>query len=291
MTRLERLLFLNNILLSEMPHYREDAAAFPQTVSAQRRLLRSLMNVRPAGDISQDFLREQDILLQEEATEKGIVRLSSLPTIADASRGDRMSQGFPADRMILWQGDITRPAADGIVNAANSALLGCFVPCHACIDNAIHSAAGLQLRNACDRLMKEQGHEEPTGKAKITPAFNLPGRYVLHTVGPIIAAGRNPTAKEAALLSDCYRSCLELAARHQLQSLAFCCISTGEFHFPGEQAAQIAVRTVSDWLMQHGSAMTVVFDVFNDEDAEIYRNVLGRNAQRFLHPNSSNKGR
>ena len=258
MTRLKRLLFLNEILLNEMPHYREDAAGFPKNVNGQRRLLRSLMNVRPAGEIAREFLREQDILLQEEATEKGIVRLSSLPTVADVSQGNALPQGMPAKRMILWQGDITRLAADGIVNAANSALLGCFVPCHGCIDNAIHSAAGVQLRNACDRLMKEQGHEEPTGRAKITPAFNLPSR-----------------AKEAALLSDCYRSCLELAAKHQLQSLAFCCISTGEFHFPGEQAAQIAVQTVSDWLTQHDSALTVVFDVFKAEDAEVYRKVLG----------------
>ena len=275
MTRLKRLLFLNEILLNEMPHYREDAAGFPKNVNGQRRLLRSLMNVRPAGEIAREFLREQDILLQEEATEKGIVRLSSLPTVADVSQGNALPRGMPAKRMILWQGDITRLATDGIVNAANSALLGCFVPCHGCIDNAIHSAAGVQLRNACDRLMKEQGHAQPTGRAKITPAFNLPSRYVLHTVGPIISAGRNPTAKEAALLSDCYRSCLELAAKHQLQSLAFCCISTGEFHFPGEQAAQIAVQTVSDWLTQHDSALTVVFDVFKAEDAEVYRKVLG----------------
>ena len=275
MTRLERLLFLNEILLNEMPRYREEADAFPKTVHAQRRLLRSLMNVRPAGEISQDFLSEQDILLQEEATEKGIVSVSDLPTVADASSGSSTSHEISANKIILWQGDITRLAADGIVNAANSALLGCFVPCHACIDNAIHSAAGVQLRNACDRLMKKQGHEEPTGKAKITPAFNLPSRYVLHTVGPIIAAGSNPTAKESALLSGCYRSCLELAARHQLQSLAFCCISTGEFHFPREQAAHIAVKTVSDWLTYHDNAMTVVFNVFNDEDMEIYRKVLG----------------
>ena len=275
MTRMERLLFLNEILLAEMPHCREEADAFPKTVKGQRRLLRSLMNVRPAGDVSPDFLREQDILLQEEATEKGIVRLSDIPTVADARHDAPMNHELPARRMILWQGDITCLAADGIVNAANRALLGCFVPCHACIDNAIHSAAGLQLRNACDRLMKEQGHEEPPGRAKITPAFNLPSRYVLHTVGPIIAAGRNPTAEETALLSDCYRSCLELAAKHRLQSLAFCCISTGEFHFPREQAAHIAVKTVSDWLAQHDIAMTVVLNVFKDEDAQVYRHVLG----------------
>lgn len=274
MTRLERLFFLNNILLTEMPHYRDESDTFPKTIPAQRRLLRSLMNVRPAGEISQDFLREQDILLQEEAKEKGIVRISDLPSVAAQIKDDSTGNKIPADKMILWQGDITRLAVDGIVNAANSALLGCFVPCHACIDNAIHSAAGAQLRNACDRIMKEQGHEEPTGKAKITPAFNLPSRYILHTVGPPIAVGKNPTAEESALLSDCYRSCLELAAKHQLQSLAFCCISTGEFNFPREQAAHIAVDTVSDWLTQHGYAMTIVFNVFKDEDAEIYRKVM-----------------
>ncbi|MBQ9365699.1 MAG: protein-ADP-ribose hydrolase [Schwartzia sp.] len=275
MTRLERLLFLNNILLTEMPRYREDAAAFPKTAPAQRRLLRSLMNVRPAGEISEDFLREQDILLKEESKEKGVVLLSDLPTVATQLKGDITRREIPADKMILWQGDITRLAADGIVNAANSALLGCFVPCHSCIDNAIHSAAGVQLRNDCARLMKEQGHEEPIGKAKITPAFNLPGRYILHTVGPIIAAGGNPTAEEKSLLSDCYISCLELAAKHRLQSLAFCCISTGEFHFPGEMAAHIAVKTVSDWLTRHDNGMAVVFNVFKDEDLEIYRKVLG----------------
>jgi len=269
MTRLERLIFLNNILLNEMPYYRKDADRFPKTVEAQRHLLRSLMNVRPAGDISQDFLHEQNILLQEETKEKGIVQLSDLPTV------DAQIKGDITDKIILWQGDITRLATDGIVNAANSALLGCFVPCHACIDNAIHSAAGVQLRNACNRLMKKQGHEESTGKAKITPAFNLPSRYVIHTVGPIITAGMNPTENEIKLLSDCYRSCLELAAENGLNSLAFCCISTGEFHFPKEQAAHIAVKTVSDWLTHRDYEMTVVFNVFKDDDLEIYRKVLG----------------
>ena len=151
------------------------------------------MNLRPPGSISTDFLREQDILLQEESSAKGVVKLDELPTIADETSKDITPQDAPARNLVLWQGDITRLAADGIVNAANSAMLGCFAPCHGCIDNAIHSAAGLQLREACAQLMKQQGHPEPTGQAKITPAYNLPSKFVLHTVGPIIP-------------SDCHRT-------------------------------------------------------------------------------------
>ena len=273
MTRLERIQFLNGILLEEMPTYKEDAATFPQTEKSQRRLLRSLMNVRPPAQINEDFLREQDILLQEEMREKGIVTLRDMPTVAEISKKKLTPQGAPADKIIIWQGDITRLATDAIVNAANSALLGCFIPCHGCIDNAIHSAAGLQLRNACAYIMIQQGHEEPTGQAKITPAFNLPCRYVIHTVGPIIDAGHEPTKNQCALLESCYKSCLNLAAENHLASIAFCCISTGEFHFPNYKAAEIAVRTVSDWL-NAGNNVTVVFNVFKDADAEIYRDIL-----------------
>ena len=258
MTKLERIKFLNKILLEEMPRYKDEAQTFPQTLKSQRRLLRSLMNVRPPAPINEDFLREQDILLKEENFEKGIVTL------------DEISKG---NKIILWQGDITRLATDAIVNAANSALLGCFIPCHGCIDNAIHSAAGLQLRNACDSIMRQQGHEESVGQAKITPAFNLPCRYVIHTVGPIIDAGREPTEKQCALLESCYRSCLKLASKKNLESIAFCCISTGEFHFPKYKAAEIAIKTVDDWL-NDGNSMTVVFNVFKDEDAACYRKIL-----------------
>ena len=258
MTKLERIKFLNKILLEEMPRYKDEAQTFPQTMKSQRRLLRSLMNVRPPAPINEDFLREQDILLKEENFEKGIVTL------------DEISKG---NKIILWQGDITRLATDAIVNAANSALLGCFIPCHGCIDNAIHSAAGLQLRNACDSIMRQQGHEESVGQAKITPAFNLPCRYVIHTVGPIIDAGREPTEKQCALLESCYRSCLKLASKKNLESIAFCCISTGEFHFPNYKAAEISIKTVDDWL-NDGNSMTVVFNVFKDEDAACYRKIL-----------------
>ena len=274
MNTLERIHYLNKILLEEMPQYKADAATFPDEIHAQRRLLRSLMNLRQPGPISADFLREQDILLQEEASTKGVVKPDELPTIADEPSKDITPQGAPARNLILWQGDITRLAADAIVNAANSAMLGCFAPCHGCIDNAIHSAAGLQLREACAQLMEQQGHPEPTGQAKITHAYNLPSKFVLHTVGPIIPAGRQPNEAEAALLASCYRSCLELASQHQLKSIAFCCISTGEFHYPREEAAQIALNTVSRWLASSSSDMKVIFNVFKDEDLEVYKRIL-----------------
>ena len=274
MNTLERIHYLNKILLEEMPQYKADAATFPDEIHAQRRLLRSLMNLRQPGPISADFMREQDILLQEEAANKSVVTPDELPTIADETSTDITPQGAPARNLILWQGDITRLAADAIVNAANSAMLGCFAPCHGCIDNAIHSAAGLQLREACAQLMEQQGHPEPTGQAKITPAYNLPSKFVLHTVGPIIPAGRQPNEAEAALLASCYRSCLELASQHQLKSIAFCCISTGEFHYPREEAAQIALNTVSRWLASSSSDMKVIFNVFKDEDLEVYKRIL-----------------
>ena len=170
------------------------------------------------------------------------------------------------------QGDITTLAADAIVNAANSQMLGCFVPCHGCIDNAIHTYAGIQLRLECAKLMAAQGKEEPTGKAKITKAYNLPCRYVLHTVGPIIYGAVTKT--DRGLLADCYRSCLDLAAAHRLQSVAFCCISTGEFHFPGELAAEIAIQTVKTWQQQNPNQIEVIFNVFKDSDYEIYKRLL-----------------
>ena len=175
--------------------------------------------------------------------------------------------------LYLWQGDITTLRCDAIVNAANSKMLGCFCPCHGCIDNAIHTFSGLQLRMACADLMKKQGHEEPTGEAKITPAYNLPCKYVLHTVGPIIQG--KLTKRDEDLLASCYRSCLELAEKNQVKSIAFCCISTGEFHFPNERAAQIAVETVKEYKRHTNSKMKVIFNVFKEIDWHIYREFLG----------------
>lgn len=179
------------------------------------------------------------------------------------------------DNLYLWQGDITTLKCGAIVNAANSQLLGCFCPCHGCIDNAIHTFAGIQLRLACAERMKQQGHEEETGKAKITPAYNLPCNYVFHTVGPIVKGC--VTKGDENLLASCYRSCLELAERNRINSIAFCCISTGEFHFPNGRAAEIAMQTVTEFMAQKQSEMKVIFNVFKDLDYEIYKKLLRTN--------------
>lgn len=261
MNRLETIQTLNGLLLEEMPAYREQAARFPREEAAQRRLLRSLMNVRPAMPLKGAFLAAQDGLLRAEREEKGVVEAETLLEVP----------GRPG--IVLWQGDITRLKADAIVNAANSALLGCFQPCHGCIDNAIHSAAGLQLREACRRIMAVQGRPEPAGRARLTRGYNLPARYVLHTVGPVVQG--QVTRRDRAELASCYRACLELAAERALESVAFCCISTGEFRFPNREAAEIAVKTVTDFLRGQTSIKKVIFNVYKDIDAEIYRELLG----------------
>ena len=234
----------------------------PESEKEQQELLRALMNLRsPMLPLSADYLRTQYIELQTQKGEKSIVLVAELPETRYSG-------------LRLWQGDITRLATDAIVNAANSALLGCFVPLHRCIDNAIHSAAGLQLRMACYELMCKQGQPESTGSAKITAAFNLPARFVIHTVGPIIQTVP-PTPEQDQQLADCYQSCLVIAAQHSLQSLAFCCISTGEFRFPNQRAAEIAVRVVRQFLdAKQSTLQTVVFNVFKDEDYRIYQQLL-----------------
>lgn len=256
MTQSERRMYLLRELLKEQPRYRE--LQIPTDKQKQKNLLRSLFNVRMPGPVSEDFLKIQDAYLQEETARKGITDMADLTPV----------QG----NLYLWQGDITTLRCGTIVNAANSQMLGCFWPCHGCIDNAIHTYAGVQLRAACAALMKKQGQEEETGKAKITPAFNLPCHYVLHTVGPIVSGPLQE--KDKALLASCYRSCLELADSHGIRSLAFCCISTGEFHFPNDVAAEIAVATVQNYLRQKHSEMEVLFNVFKDVDYEIYRRLL-----------------
>lgn len=230
----------------------------PDDPSEQELLYRALQNVRYPAPAQADFLYQQDRYLQEKLLEKGVVQLADLQPVESG--------------IYLWQGDITRLAVDAIVNAANSKLLGCFVPNHRCIDNAIHTAAGLQLRLDCHALMQEQGQDEPTGQAKITPGYNLPARYVLHTVGPIIYD--QATDLERQQLAACYQNCLELAVQQGLTSIAFCCISTGEFRFPQKEAAQIAIKTVRDFLKNH-KQIQVVFNVFKDEDLRIYEEMLG----------------
>ena len=252
MNQNERRRWLIHALLEEMPQYQYPV--FPCTADRQWRLLRSLMNVRPPMPVSEEFLQIQDAFLKEMTEGKGIVDADSLPSCA----------GDP--RLVLWQGDITTLRCDAIVNAANSQMLGCFSPCHGCIDNIIHTMSGVQLRLACHELMQAQAHEEPTGQAKITPGFNLPAKYVLHTVGPII--NDEVTPKAEALLASCYRSCLELAEQHNLQSIAFCCISTGVFSFPPDLAAEIAIRTVEEFLQKETGIRRVIFNVFKDSDLE-----------------------
>ena len=247
-------------LLDGMPAYREEADGVE--VPNRRRLLRALMNVRPPMPLDESFLRLQDELLSREAAEKGVAHVADLPR---CRRDERIS---------VWLGDITRLDADAIVNAANSALLGCFVPCHGCIDNAIHSASGLQLRDECARIMAAQGHEEQTGMAKITAAYNLPTMHVIHTVGPIVPT-HSPDAEDARLLASCYESCLDLARERQLRSIAFCCISTGEFGYPNEPAAQVACKTVRTWLDRIGYPIHVIFDVFKEVDLDAYERLLG----------------
>ena len=260
MDRLRQIEQLNQMLLAEMPACRPWAAEF-QAREGARRLLRALMNIRPPLPLDPDFLRLQDALLSAEREERGVVEAAALPEVP----------GRPG--IALWQGDITRLRADAVVNAANSTLLGCFHPCHGCIDNAIHSAAGLQLRDACARLMEAQGHPEPAGGAKLTGGCNLPARHVLHTVGPIISGPL--TNADRAALASCYTACLSLAAEHGLHSVAFCCISTGEFRFPRGEAAGIAVDTVTRFLSRPTSIRKVIFNVFQDADAALYRALLG----------------
>ena len=256
MNQSEKRLFLIQSLLKERPEYRD--LSIPSDTDSQRQLLRGLMNIRAPQRTDAEFLKTQDAYLQGETAAKGITDIAGLTPIQPG--------------LYLWQGDITTLKCDAIVNAANSGMTGCYIPNHRCIDNAIHTYAGVELRLACAELMEQQGHPEPTGQAKITPAFNLPCRYVLHTVGPIID-GR-VTKEDKELLASCYRSCLELAAENGLESVAFCCISTGEFHFPNDLAAEIAVRTVKEFLKKQTSVKKVIFNVFKDLDKAIYEKQL-----------------
>ena len=226
MTQDERLNFLLHALLAERNEYKE--IPVPYSLQEKRRLLRSLMNVRPPVPAREDFLQVQDTYLKERLAQRGVTKLDDLMPVRPG--------------LYLWQGDITTLAVDAIVNAANSQMLGCFVPCHGCIDNAIHTYAGVQLRLACAAAMRQQGQEEATGPAKITKAYNLPCRFVLHTVGPIICG--SVTKADRELLASCYRSCLDLAAETGLHSVAFCCISTGEFHLSDYLDGEISLLSV-----------------------------------------------
>ena len=256
MNQSERRRYLIQELIKENTQYNN--LEIPQNKEEQKQLLRSLMNIRFACPISDEFKQIQDEYLTEENKNRGIIQLKDLSEIKKD--------------IYLWQGDITRLKVSAIVNAANSGMTGCYQPCHNCIDNCIHTYAGIELRLKMHEIMTKQGHEEATGQAKITPGYNLPCNYVLHTVGPIVQGGLQ--RKHEELLASCYRSCLELAEKYEVKSIAFCCISTGVFMFPNERAAEIAVRTVKKYYEDTGSRMKVVFNVFKDEDLAIYRTLL-----------------
>lgn len=257
MTQTEKRQYLITELLKALPEH--ESIKIPTNETEQKKLLRSLLNIRMPLPVSDDFIAIQDEYLREETGQKGITGLDDLEPIQPD--------------IYLWQGDITTLQCDAIVNAANSQMLGCFCPCHGCIDNAIHTFAGVQLRLKCAEIMKKQGHKEETGRAKITLSYNLPCKYVLHTVGPIVKGSL--TQQDCDLLVSCYRSCLELAEQSGIKSIAFCCISTGEFHFPNDTAAEIAIKTVKDFMRYSQSKIKVVFNVFKDTDYEIYRELLG----------------
>lgn len=256
MNQNKRREYLIRYLLDESEEYR--GIQIPRREYDQKRLLRGLVNVRTPREIDRKFIYVQDAYLKEVLEKKGIVTLSDT-----TSFGNGMS---------LWQGDITRLDVDAIVNAANSQMTGCYQPNHTCIDNCIHTFSGVQLRNKCHEIMQLQGHEEPTGQAKITPGYNLPCKYVLHTVGPIIYD--HVRREDEAMLSSCYRSCLELAEENDCRSLAFCCISTGVYRFPNRRAAEIAIQTVSKYKEETNSQIEVVFNVWKDVDREIYEEIF-----------------
>jgi len=245
----------------------DSSLAIPEDAARKRHFLRTVMNLRPPLPARPELLRLQDYLLSTERDSAAVMAPHRLPSIRQMFG----EGGVPCrDQIALWRGNITTLAADAIVNAANSKLLGCFIPHHRCIDNAIHSASGIQLRLECHELMRKQGFDEPVGEAKMTRGYNLPARYVIHTVGPTIHGSVHP--EDERLLESCYTACLNLAARHpDIKVLAFCCISTGEFHFPKLRAAQIAVRTVCRWLQASGHHMQmIVFNVFIQEDHDVY---------------------
>ena len=261
MTQHEKRIYLIGELLKENKEIEGSPiranTVIPSSTEEQKQLLRSLFNIRPPLPTSEEFIKIQDEYLKEEINNKGIIVLD-----------DELKK----NNIYLWKGDITRLKVDAIVNAANSALLGCFLPGHACIDNAIHTFAGVQLRLECDKIMKEQGSPEETGKAKITKAYNLPSKYVIHTVGPIIQDEVMPIHCE--LLKSSYLSSLELADEWGIRQIAFCCISTGAFSFPNRLAAEIAIKTVREYLEKAKSGIKVIFNVFNDQDETIYKSLL-----------------
>ena len=263
MNQEERLGYLVEKFKEDSVEYRD--LETPRDGEGRQRVLRSLMNIRMPGEMAEDVLAVQNDYLKERAREKGVLTPKDIPVVRDV--------------ISIWQGDITRLAVDAIVNAANSQMLGCFVPMHTCIDNCIHSFAGIQLRAECSRQMSElrirygKDYEQPTAVPMLTDAYNLPAKKVIHIVGPIVRYGLTPELEKS--LADCYRNTLDMCLDNGLKSVAFCCISTGVFHFPNRRAAEIAVDTVTKWFSEHDGQMErVIFNVFKDDDRDIYKELL-----------------
>lgn len=272
----DRLDYLVRVFRDDLERY--SGIDIPTDKDGKVTMLRSLMNVRMPGELAQEALKIQDEYLKERAREKGVVELADIPTVRDAKGNEENNEGCGV-LISVWQGDITRIACDAIVNAANSQMLGCFVPMHTCIDNCIHTYAGIELRFECNQKMNElrkrygSDYEQPTSIPMLTDAYNLPAKKVIHVVGPIVY-GRL-TAKEEDELRDCYSNVLDMCEENGLRSVAFCCISTGVFHFPNDRAAAIAVDTVERWIVEHeGSMDRVIFNVFKDEDKYLYDKIL-----------------
>ncbi len=250
-----------NFLLNYLIREQQDKIDIPTDTISKKNLFRSLMNIRPPTPVSDEFIKIQNEYLTNETLKKNPITCNDIHKVKG--------------KLMLWQGDITKLKVDAIVNAANSKLLGCFIPMHNCIDNVIHSASGVQLRLECNEIMEKQSSDEDIGKAKITKAYNLPSKYVIHTVGPAISYNSKPTPKDEKKLVNCYKSCLEIATQYNLNSLAFCCISTGVFNFPKDKAARIAVKTVENYLNSNETSLNhIIFDVFGDDDYNIYKNIL-----------------
>lgn len=269
----ERVDFLLEKFKEDSVQYRE--LEVEDDYENKRKALRSLMNIRMPRKMAEDIVKVQDEFLSIEATEKGIVTLSEIKTIEE-----QYGSSHPfSNKISIWQGDITRLSVGAIVNAANSQMLGCFVPCHRCIDNAIHSAAGIELREECNHKMNQKRiqygktYEEPVGQAMLTKGYNLPAQYVIHTVGPIVSFRLTKELRQD--LRKCYESVLKCCIDNGIRSVAFCCISTGEFRFPNKEAAHIAVDTVTKLLEKHGEQFDrVIFNVFKDLDLQLYEECL-----------------
>lgn len=264
-TQEERLNYLIEVLKNETVQYKN--LEIPESIDDKKVMLRSLMNVRQPKEISKEFLKVQDEYLTERNKEKGIVYLKDIKTVPSSNK------------ISIWQGDITKIACDAIVNAANSRMLGCFVPMHICIDNCIHTFAGVQLRNECNEIMNElrnkygDDYEQPTSVPILTEGYNLPAKKVIHIAGPVVTGKLTKSLEQD--LKNCYKNILDICLENNLRSVAFCCISTGVFHFPNERAAEIAVETVTNWLKQNENKTDrVVFNVFKPEDKFCYEQFL-----------------